>query len=139
VPAMPEPERRIPNGSNDPSVRRLTRLQQLTLNTWRRAAAKVNRDVASTDILAHVAIHAALAVLRDTNNPIALFARHDARAEEFGLVASLAECDRSRDALHDLLDTAFLLRWAELTSDGVGPEELPPLTRRPFGHPPLLP
>ncbi len=137
--AMPEPERRAPNGSNDPSVRRLTRLQQLTLNTWRRASAQVSRDVAPTDILAQVAIRAALAVLRDTNSPIALFARHDARAEEFALLSSVAPPARSRDSLHDLLDTAFLPRWAELTSDGSGPEELPPLTRRPFGHPPLLP
>ena len=136
---MPEPERRAHNGSNDPCLRRLTRLQQLTLNTWRRASAQVSRDVGPTDILAQVAICAALSVLRDTNNPIALFARHEARAEEFALVASLAFPDRSRDALHDLLDTAFLLRWAELTSDGCGPEELPPLSRRPFGHPPLLP
>ena len=111
--AIPEPERRAPNGSNDPSVRRLTRLQQLTLNTWRRASAKVSRDVAPTDIFAQVAIHAALAVLRDTNSPIALFARHDARAEEFALVSSLAPAARSRDSLHDLLDTAFLLRWVE--------------------------
>ena len=137
--AKPEPERRAPNGSNDPSVRRLTRLQQLTLNTWRHASAQVSRDVAPTDILAHVAIHAALGVLRDTNSPIALFARHDARAEEFALVSSVAPPARSRDSLHDLLDTAFLLRWAELTGDGCGPEELPPLTRRAFGHPPLLP
>src|SRR4030081_3556997 len=86
---------------NDPSVRRLTRLQQLTLNTSRSSSAKVSRDVAPTDIFAQVAIHAALAVLRDTNSPIALLARHDARAEEFALVASLAPPDRSRDALHD--------------------------------------
>src|SRR5260370_36817543 len=105
---MPEPERRAPNGSNDPSVRRLTRLQQLTLNTWRRASAQVSRDVGPTDIFAQAAIHAALAVLRDTNNPIALFARHDARAEEFALAATLAPPERSLDARHDLLDTAFL-------------------------------
>jgi len=138
VSAMPEPERRAPNGSNNPA-RRLTRLQQLTLNTWRRASAQVARDVAPNEVLAQVAIYAALAVLRDTTDPLALFARHDARAEEFALVTSLAPHDSSRDALHDLLDTAFLLRWAELTSNGCGPEELPPLTRRPFGHPPLLP
>src|SRR5688572_29396613 len=135
---MPEPERRLPNGSNYPA-RRLTRLQQLTLNTWRRASAQVARDVAPNEVLAQVAIYAALAVLRDTTDPLALFARHDARAEEFALVESLAPPESSRDALHDLLDTAFVLRWAELTSNGCGPEELPPLTRRPCGHPPLLP
>jgi len=135
---MPEPEPHLPGRRNDPP-RRLTRLQQLTLNVWRRASAQVARDVAPTDILAQVAIYAALAVLRDTTDPLALFARHDARAEEFALVESLAPPDSSRDGLHDLLDSAFLLRWAELTSDGRGPDELPPLTRRPLGPPPLLP
>ena len=75
---MPEPERRAPNGSNEPSVRRLTRLQQLTLNTWRRASAQVSRDVSPTDIFAQVAIHAALAVLRDTTvqSPSSLATTH---------------------------------------------------------------
>src|SRR5260370_27718690 len=102
---MPEPERRAPSGSNDPAVRRLTRLQQLTLNTWRRASAKVSRDVAPTDILAQVAIRAALAVLRDTNSPIALFARHDAPAEELALAARVAPPPRPRGSPHDLLGT----------------------------------
>jgi hypothetical protein len=98
----------------------------------------VARDVPLTDIVARVAIQAALAVLRDTTDALDLFQRHDARAEEFALVASLAGQDRTRDAVHDLLDSAFLLRWLELTEDG-GPEELPPLSRRPCGPPPLLP
>ena len=68
-----------------------------------------------------------------------LFRRHDARHEEFALVASLVGQDRTRDAVHDLLDSAFLLRWMELTSNGRGPQELPPLIRRPCGPPPLLP
>jgi hypothetical protein len=29
----------------------------------------------------------------------------------------------------DLIDSGYLLRWHELTSDGRGPEELPPLRR----------
>jgi hypothetical protein len=99
----------------------------------------VARDVSLTDILARVAIQASLAVLRDTTDALDLFQRHDARAEEFALVASLAGQDRTRDAVHDLLDSAFLLRWLELTEDGRGPEELPPLSRRPCGPPPLLP
>ena len=100
--ATPEPERHFPLGGGEP-IRRLTRLQQLTLNTWRRASAHVGRSIAPIEILPQVAIHAALAVLRDTTDPLALFARHDARAEEFALVASLAPADSSRDALHDLL------------------------------------
>jgi hypothetical protein len=97
------------------------------------------REVAPTDILASAAIHASLAALRDTNDALELFRRHDARHEEFALVASLVGLDRTRDAVHDLLDSAFLLRWIELTSDGRGPQELPPLIRRPCGPPPLLP
>ena len=134
----PEPEPHSTSAPN-PSSRRLSRLQQLTLNVWRLASARVAHEVPPTDIVASTAIHAALAVLRDTTDALDLFRRHDARAEEFALIASLMGQDRTRDALHDLLDTAFLLRWLELTSDGRGPQELPPLTRRPCGPPPLLP
>ena len=136
--ATPEPE---PHSTSTPhlSSRRLSRLQQLTLNVWRLASARVAREVPPTDVLASAATHAALSALRDTTDALDLFRRHDARAEEFALVASVAGQDRTRDALHDLLDSAFLLRWLELTSDGRGPEELPPLTRRPCGPPPLLP
>ena len=136
--ATPEPE---PYSTSAPNLssRRLSRLQQLTSNVWRLASARVAHEVPPTDVLASTAIHAALAVLRDTTDALDLFRRHDARAEEFALVASLMAQDRTRDALHDLLDTAFLLRWLELTSDGRGPQELPPLTRRPCGPQPLLP
>src|SRR5260370_16932515 len=106
---MPEPERRAPSGSNDPAVRRLTRLQQLTLNTWRRASAKVSRDVAPTDILAQVAIRAPLAVLRDTNSPIALFAPHDAPAEDSALVSTFPPPPPSPHSPHYPLPPAFPL------------------------------
>jgi hypothetical protein len=137
VSATPEPERHVANESHERPTR-LTRIQQLTLNTWRRASARVTLDVSPNDVLAQVAIYASLAVLRNTSDPVRLFARHETRAEEFALVTSLAH-ERSREALHDLLDSAFLLRWLEVTSNGRGPEELPPLSPRPFGHQPLLP
>jgi hypothetical protein len=138
MPALPEPE---PHSSAAPNLSsgRLSRLQQLTLNVWRLASARVTREVPAADVLASAAIHASLAALRDTTNALDLFRRHDARAEEFALVASLVGQDRTRDAVHDLLDSAFLLRWLELTSDGRGPQELPPLSRRPCGPPPLFP
>jgi hypothetical protein len=98
----------------------------------------VTRDVSPNDVLAQVAICASLAVLRETTYRLGLFARHEARSEEFALAASLAAAGRSRDAMHDLLDCAFLLRWLELTSNGHGPQELPPLIRRPCGPPPLF-
>ena len=137
MPATSEPEHSVPVGNNEPP-RRLTRLQQLTLTTWRHASAKVSRDVSPNDVLAQAAVCAVLAVLSDVGHPLALFARHADGAEEFALVTSLAAPQSSRDELHDLMDTGFLLRWTELTSNGRGPEELPPLTRR-IGHKPLLP
>ena len=57
---------RAPLGGPTEPARRLTRLQQLTLNVWRHAAATVERQVPPDDVLAHVAIHAVLAVVRDT-------------------------------------------------------------------------
>jgi len=96
------------------------------------------RRVTPNDVLAHVAIQTVLAVLRDTTDPLDLFVRHHKGEEEFALVGSLAGPDRSSDDQLDLLDSGFLLRWQELTSDGTGPEELPPLKRR-FGPKPLLP
>jgi hypothetical protein len=131
----PEPEGRTSAGSSE-HPQRLTRIQQLTLTTWRYASARVTREVPTNDVLAQVAICAVRAVLHDVAQPLALFGRHAAGPEEFALVASLAP-DWSRDQLHDLVDSAFLLRWTELTVNGRGPEELPPLTRR-FGHKPLL-
>jgi len=129
VSVTPEPDPRSAGRSSEPA-RRLTRLQQLTLTTWRHASARVTRRVTRNDILAHVAISAVVAVLRDTTDPLELFVRHHHGEEEFALVSSLAAADRSSDDVLDLLDSGFLLRWQELTSDGRGPEELPPLTRR---------
>lgn len=70
----PEPDP-VTRGQGLPA-RRLTRLQQLTLNVWRHAAASVARRVPPEDVLAHVAIQAVLAVVRDTADPIDLFTRH---------------------------------------------------------------
>jgi hypothetical protein len=80
--------------------------------------------VAPDDILAHAAVQAVLAVLRDTADPLELFARHHHGEHEYGLVVSIA-AERSTDEVLDLIDSGYLLRWQELTSDGRGPEELP--------------
>src|SRR5207237_9274629 len=55
------------------TVRRLTRLEQLTLNTWRWAAATVQSTLDPSDILELAALHAVRGVLRDVNDPVALF------------------------------------------------------------------
>src|SRR5437870_4745352 len=69
VSAAPEPERRTDMGRNQPPER-LTRLQQLTLTTWRHASTRVARDVPPNDVLAQVAICAVQAILRDVVHPL---------------------------------------------------------------------
>ncbi|MBV9595919.1 MAG: hypothetical protein JOZ87_03585 [Chloroflexi bacterium] len=124
--------------TNDPALtatppedrRRLTRAEQLTLTTWRWAFVTLCRQVEPQDLLPQVALQAVLARLRDYTDSLQLFGRHGTAAADFALVASLLP-ERGRRALdHDLVDSAFLLRWNELTADGTGPEELPPLTSR---------
>jgi hypothetical protein len=110
--------------------RRLTRAEQLTLTTWRWAFVAVCRHVGPQDLLPQVALQAVLARLRDRTDPLELFARHHSATPEFALVASLLPDERRRALDHDLVDSAFLLRWNEMTADGNGPEELPPLTPR---------
>jgi hypothetical protein len=75
VSTPPEPDQHSTNRGQRPS-RRLNRVQQLTLTTWRHASASVARNVMPNDILAHVAIHAVLGALRDTSDPLDLFVRH---------------------------------------------------------------
>ena len=110
--------------------RRLTRTEQLTLTTWRWAFVALCRQVEPQDLLPQVALQAVLAQLRACTDPLQLFARHRSAAAEFAVVANLLPEQRCRALDHDLVDSAFLLRWNELTADGSGPEELPPLTPR---------
>jgi len=56
-------------------IRRLTRLEQLTLNTCRRAAVKLRDTHDPPAVLEHAALHAVLASLRDLDDPLALFVR----------------------------------------------------------------
>jgi len=118
------------NHSPSSSGQRLNRVQQLTLNTWRLAAAKLDRVLEPCSVLEHAAVHAVLGVLRDVDNPLALFGRHAQANPEFALIRSLVQERPHDDLAYDILDTAFLLRWDELVADGGGPEELPPLRPR---------
>jgi hypothetical protein len=111
-------------------TRRLDRLQQLTLNTWRLATAKLDRVLEPDAILALAAVHVVLATLREVDRPMALFARHASADPELELVQSLVRGGRHAELDFDLLDAAFLRRWNELVADGGGPEELPPLRPR---------
>jgi len=117
--------------SNTPPIPRLTRLEQLTLNTWRWAAVSIGNTVDPCAILELAAMHAVLAVLRDLDDPKMLFRRHAQAQPEFQLVLSVLP-DQYRSGLaHDILDTAFLLCWTELVTGAAAPQELGPLRRDP--------
>jgi hypothetical protein len=106
---------------------RLDRSQQLTLNVWRFAMRKVDDVIEPSAVLEHAAIHAVLGILREVEQPMALFAWHATADPELALVQSLVRGGRHASLDFDILDTAFLLRWNELVAGGGGPEELPPL------------
>jgi hypothetical protein len=112
---------------------RLTRVQQLTLNTWRWAAVKLRRVLDPRAIHEQAALQALLASLRDVDEPTALFKRHAEAYPEFALITSVVPSERQAVLAYEILDTAFLLRWNELVADGRGPEELPPLRARSGG------
>jgi hypothetical protein len=116
-------------GSTHPT-RRLTRLEQLTLNTWRWAAVKLRDTLDPPAVLEHAALHAVLASLRDLDDPLALFARHARAQPEFRLILSVLPPDHPPGLAHDILDAAFLLRWRELAVGGRAPQELPSLRPR---------
>ena len=124
-------------------VQRLNRVQQLTLNTWRLASAKLERVLDPCSLLEHAAIHATLGALRDIDEPFGLFRRHAEANPEFALIISLIRVAGHEDLAYDMLDTAFLLRWNELVAGGNGPKELPPLrpqsatNGQPLRHPPV--
>ena len=112
------------------SLQRLSRVQQLTLSTWRLAAVHLERVLDASAVLERAAVHAVLAVLRDVDDPLALFSRHADAHAELALIASLIQDAQQADLAYDILDTAFLLRWNELVADGAGPVELPQLRPR---------
>ena len=108
----------------------LSRMQQLTLTTWRLADTKLQRVLNPFSVLEQAALHAALATLRAVDDPVALFGRHAAAHAELALITSLVPATPGADLSYDILDSAFLLRWNELVADGRGPQELPPLRPR---------
>ena len=116
--------------SNQFGVQQLTRVQQLTLNTWRHAAAKLDRVLDPWALLEHTAIHLVFATLSDVERPVALFARHATADPELALVRSLVRDGPHSELDLDVLDTGFLRRWNDLVARHGGPRELPPLRPR---------
>lgn len=121
----------MPLRSTQSQPARLSRIEQLTLNTWRWAFRKLSRVLDPNAILEYAALHAVLASLRDLEEPSALFRRHTKAYPEFALITSVVPPERQAALAYDILDCAFLLRWNELVANGRGPEELPPLRARP--------
>ena len=113
--------------SSTPHIRRLSRLEQLTLNTWRWAAATLQNTLDPSAVLEVAAMHAVLATLRDLEDPLALFMRHARAQPEFQLILTVLPRDHRPGLPHDILDTAFLLRWTELAATGIAPQELRPI------------
>ena len=113
--------------SSTQPVRRLSRLEQLTLNTWRWAAITLESTLHPAAILELAALHAILGILRDLDDPVALFTRHAHAQPEFQMILSVLSEDHRPGLAHDILDTAFLLRWTELAATGIAPQELRPL------------
>src|ERR1700756_4452720 len=92
--------------SDTQPTRRLTRLEQLTLNTWRWAAATLKNTVDPFAVLELSAVHAVLGAPRDVDEPLALFARHAHSQPEFQLVLSVLPENYHHALPHDILDTA---------------------------------
>ena len=113
--------------SSTQPVRRLSRLEQLTLNTWRWAAITLEGTLDPAAIMELAALHAILGTLRDLDDPLALFTRHAHAQPEFQMILSVLSEDRRPGLAHDILDTAFLLRWTELAATGIAPQELRPI------------
>lgn len=131
IPAK-EPSRMSTHPNGTLPIERLSRIQQLTLNTWRLASDKLDSVLGHEPcpILEYAALHAVLATLQDVHQPIALFGRHASAEPEFALINSLLANSPRADLAYDILDVAFLQRWNALVAGGAGPEELPPLHRR---------
>ena len=104
---------------------RLTRSEYLTLNAWRWARAKLRRVLDPAAVLEHAALHAVIAALCDVDTPLELFARHAAAYPEFSLIVSLLPTERQSALRYEILDTAFLMRWEELTGAGNARDEFP--------------
>src|ERR1700737_3526873 len=83
-------------------IRRLTRLEQLTLNTWRWAAVSLRSTLDPSAVLELAALHAVLASLRDLGDPVELFTRHSQAQPEFNLVRSVLPDDRDPGLAQDI-------------------------------------
>ena len=93
----------------------LNRYDRATVALWARSHAELSKRPGHGP-LPEVAVHALLAGLRRCPGPPALFACYEAdAAADFALIGSLLPGGSGSEALWRVRDSAFYLRWLELT------------------------
>ncbi len=95
-------------------MERLNRYDRATVALWSRSHAEMGRRADGP--LAEVAVHALLAGLRRCARPLDLFASYESdAAADFILIGSLLPHGSGSDLLWRVRESAFYLRWLELT------------------------
>lgn len=96
----------------------LNRYDRATVALWARSHAEISRRPGHGP-LAEVAVHALLSGLRRCPEPPTLFACYEAdAAADFALIGSLLPGGSASEPHWRVRDTAFYLRWLELTNGG---------------------
>ena len=96
----------------------LNRYDRATVALWARSRAEFSNRPGYGP-LAEVAVHALLSGLRRCPEPPALLACYEAEAvADFALIGSLLPGGSTSELLWRVRDTAFYLRWLELTNGG---------------------
>ena len=99
-------------------MERLSRYDRATVALWTRSHAEMARRPADNP-LAEAAVHALLARLRQWAERSDLFACYEAdAAADFALIGSLLLHGSGSDLAWRVRETAFYLRWLELTDGG---------------------
>lgn len=96
-------------------MEQLNRYDRATVGLWMRSHTELMQRTNQSHLV-EAAAHALLAGLRRCDTATALFARYEADAPaDFALIGSLLPDGPPEDLLWRARDTAFYLRWHELT------------------------
>jgi hypothetical protein len=102
-------------------MEQLSRYHRVTVGLWARSHTQLASPTGQT-CLAEAAVHALLAALRRCAEPVLLLACYEvAAAADFALIGSLVDGKPSDELFWRVRDSAYYLRWGELTTeDGSG-------------------
>lgn len=93
----------------------LNRYDRATVALWARSHTELSKG-SGNGPLPEVAVHALLSGLRRCPEPVALFACYEAdAAADFAVIGSLLPGGSASEQLWRVRDSAFYLRWLELT------------------------